>query len=112
MQLLNQTEIKEMKTPHHKAYEYHYYFVGTDGIPYVAKNYIAVVPGVDIEMLVKRWNLSAGHGRKYVLKGEVDLKTALYKRGVSGGTIANDWQLLDHMQFHGIEFEVKQLAAA
>lgn len=100
-----------MKTPHHKAFEYHYYFIGTDGIQYVAKNYIAIVPGVDIEMLVKRWNLAAGKNRKYILKGEVDLKTALYKRGVAGGTIANDWQILDHMQFHGIEFEVTPIAA-
>lgn len=98
-----------MKMPHHKAYEYHYYFVNTKGIPCKAKNYIAICPGVDIEMLVKRWNLSAGAGRKYVLIGEVDLKMALYKRGVTGASIANDWKLIDHMQFHGIEWEVTEI---
>lgn len=95
-----------MKTPHHKAYEYHYFFTGTDGVQYRAKNYIAVCPMVDIETLIRRWNLSANHGRKYVLIGEVDLKTALYKRGKTGASIANDWKLLDHMQFHGVEWEV------
>lgn len=95
-----------MKTPHHKAFEYHYHFTGKDGINYVSKNYLAIVPGVDIEMLVKRWNMAARKGRKYTLIGEVDLKMALYKRGVKGASIANDWKLVDHMQFHGIEWEV------
>ena len=95
-----------MKTPHHKAFEYHYHFTGTDGVNYVAKNYLAVVPGVDVEMLVKRWNMAASRGRKYILIGEVDLKTALYKRGVAGASIAADWQLIPHMQHHGIEWEV------
>lgn len=99
-----------MKTPHHKAFEYHYYFVDKNGIPCVSKNYLAICPGVDIEMLVKRWNYAAGKGRKYVLIGEVDLNVALHKRGNKGATIANDWKIIDHMQFHGIEFEVTELA--
>ena len=95
-----------MKTPHTKAFEYHYHFTGKDGIEYVSKNYLAICPMVDIEMLIKRWNLSAGKDRKYTLIGEVPLQTALYKRGIQGATIANDWKLIDHMQFHGIEWEV------
>lgn len=98
-----------MKTPHHKAFEYHHYFVSSKGVPCVAKKYIAIVPGVDIEMLIKRWNMAATQNQKYLLKGEVDLKTALYTRSLNGSSIAMDWKLLDHMQFHSIEFELNEI---
>lgn len=98
-----------MKTPHHKAFEYHYHFPTKDGVQMVSKNYIAILPGVDIEMLVKRWNLAAGKGRKYTLIGEIDLSTALNKRGTTGAMIANDWKIVPHMQFHGVEWEVSEV---
>ncbi len=103
-----------MKTPHHKAFEYEYHFVDSNGVQCVAKNYIAICPGVDIQMLVRRWNMAAKENQSYVLVGEIDLKTALYTRGSTGTMIATDWQLLDHMQFHSLTVnitEVKEIAA-
>ena len=96
-----------MKTPHHKAFEYTYEFIDKDGIPCISHNYIAVVPGVDIEMLVRRWNMAVTSGRNYKLLGEVDLKTALYTRGINGMSIAVDWKVLDHMQFHTITYKLE-----
>lgn len=98
-----------MKTPHHKAYEYHYHFTAIDGKRMIAKNYLAITPGVDINSVINRWNLTAGNGREYKLIGEVPLSTALYKRGVRGATIANDWKIIPELKFHGIEWEVSEI---
>lgn len=104
--LLKLNRDKEMQTPHHKAYEYNYTFVDHNGINCIARNYIAICHGVDIHSLVTRWNQISTNNQNYELVGEVDLKTALYARSPKGATIANDWKLLDHMQFHSVLIEI------
>lgn len=97
------------KLPHHKAYEYTYQFTDINGKRCIARNYIAIVPGVDISTLVRRWNMACKMGSEYKLIQEVDLMKAVTTPGLNGSTIAKDWQLLDHMQFHSTTISITDI---
>ncbi len=96
-----------MKTPHTKAYLYITRNVINSEVQ--ESTYIlALMPGApEIDTIMNRLN-SIGKG-EFRLVQELEVHKAIYKRGIAGGMIANDWRLLESMPFHSVEIDRKVL---
>lgn len=96
-----------MKTPHTKAYIIINTYV-LNGEVHESTKIVATMPGApDIHSYIEKLN-SLGSGQ-FRLVEEIPVQKAIYKRSISGSTIAVDWRLLDTFKHHTIEIGNKVL---
>lgn len=96
-----------MKTPHTKAYTYFTRYVLNGELHESTKIMALTNKSPDIQSIMKKLN-SLGT-EQFMLGTEIEVQKAIYKRGLSGTSIAQDWKLLDTMPYHSIEIENKVL---
>lgn len=96
-----------MITPHKKAYTYFARYVINNELHESTKIIALTDKAPDISNIIQKLNsLSTA---EFILGAEIDLKKAIYKRGIAGGCIATDWKILDNMPYHSVEIENKVL---
>lgn len=98
-----------MKVLHTNAHEFTCESTNYKGEHQISTNYIALMPGVNIHELIRKWNLRGGTRYIYKYCKELDLQMAMTAKSITGRTIMNDWKFLDTLNYHSVVMEVKKL---
>jgi len=96
-----------MELPFTKAYIYESTYINYDSRKCTTKNIIVLKEGIDINSLITSWNDNRVLNGYHKLVEEIPVKKAIYKRGINGSSIFQDWKLLSNMPYCSLGIEIQ-----